>query len=108
MSRFYKNYMEFFFVVLMVLGILIALLAPNPFIRYLIIFIAGIFAGKVMLERKMNIRFPYIIIFLGFFIGYLIGAYDSSKLFLGILFVLGAVVGYKMYEKGLIRDLKFG
>jgi hypothetical protein len=107
-SKFYKNYMEFFFLVLMVLGIVISLLAQNPFIRLTIIFMAGFFAGKVMYERKTNIRFPYVVIFIGFLIGFLLGAYYSSKILIGFFFILGAVVGYKLYEKGLIRDLKFG
>ncbi len=108
MSKFYKNYMEFFFIVLMVLGIVIALAAPNAFISYLIIFMAGFFAGKVMFERKTNIRFPYVVIFIGFLIGYLLGVYYGSRLAVGAMFLLGALVGYKVYQKGLIRDLKFG
>ena len=107
-SKFYKNYMEFFFIVLMVLGIAIALLAPNLFTSCLIIFMAGFFAGKVMYERKTNIRFPYVVIFLGFLIGFLLGAYYTSKVAMGLIFLIGAVLGYKLYEKGLIRDLKFG
>lgn len=107
MFEFYRNWMEFFFFVLMVIGILIALAAPSAFISYIIIFLAGMFAGRLIYERKRMIQLPYFLIIAGFVIGYLIGAYYGSRRMIIILFVIGAVLSYKMYDKKILRDTRF-
>ncbi len=107
MFQFYKNWMEFWFFVLMIIGVLIALAAPSAFISYIIIFISGIFAGRVIYDRKNKIQFPYFMIIIGFVIGYLIGAYYGSIRVVVALFVIGAIFGYKIYDKGLLKDTRF-
>ncbi|MBI2557877.1 hypothetical protein HYW20_01015 [Candidatus Woesearchaeota archaeon] len=107
MFEFYKNWMEFFFAVLMILGILIALLAPSAAISYVIISLSGIFAGRLIYERRHKIQLPYFMIIVGFVIGYLLGVYYGSRRVVIVLFVLGAVAGYKLYEKGVLKDVRF-
>ena len=107
MFEFYKSWMEFFFFVLMILGIFIALFAPSAIISYVIIFISGMFAGKMIYERKHKIKFPYVIIIIGFVIGYAIGVYYGSKIIAIVLFIVGYVVGNKLYEKKILRDTRF-
>lgn len=107
MFDFYKNWTEFFFAVLMVIGILIALLAPSAVISYAIISLSGIFAGRLIYERRHKIQLPYFMIIVGFVIGYLLGVYYGSKRVVIVLFVIGAIIGYKLYEKGVIKDIRF-
>ena len=107
MFEFYKNWMEFFFFVLMVIGILIALAAPSAFISYIIIFLAGMFGGRLIYERKHRVQLPYFLIIAGFVIGYLIGAYYGSKRTMIFLFVIGAVLSYKLYERKILKDTRF-
>ena len=75
MSEFYRYWMEFFFVVLMILGIVVALASPSAVISYSTIFIVGMAAGRLLYMRKHNIQLPYFLIIAGFVLGYLIGAY---------------------------------
>lgn len=107
MFEFYKNWMEFFFLVLMIIGILIALSAPSAVISYIIIFISGIFAGRLIYERKNKIQFPYLMIIAGFVIGYLLGVYYGSRRIVIVLFVIGAILSYKLYEKKILKDIKY-
>lgn len=107
MFQFYKNWMEFFFVGLMIIGALIALLAPSAIISYAISFISGMFGGRLIYERKNKIRFPYLIIIAGFFIGYLIGVYYGNRKIVITLFVLGAILSYKLYDKKILKDIRF-
>ena len=107
MFDFYKNWMEFFFVVLMIIGVLIALAAPSAVISYIIIFLSGMFAGRVIYERKDRIQFPYLMIIVGFVIGYLAGVYYGSRRIVIILFVVGAIVSYKLYDKKILKDTRF-
>jgi len=103
----YKNWMEFWFLVIMAVGILIALVAPSAVISYVISFIAGMFAGRVIYERNGKIQFPYLMIIAGFVIGYLIGVYYGSKRVVIILFIIGVILSYKLYEKKVLRDVRF-
>lgn len=107
MFEYYKNWMEFWFFVLMLLGIVIALVAPSAVISYVIAFISGIFGGRFVYERKHKVQFPYLIIMLGFFIGFLLGVYYGKKLVVIAAFILGAVFSYKFYDKKILRDTRF-
>ncbi len=107
MSSIYKNFAEFFFLVVVLLGIVISLLAPSAVISYLVIFLSGIFAGRIIYSRKNKIQFPYFMIIAGFVIGYLAGAYYGNRKVLIVLFAIGAMVGYKLFDKKILKDTKY-
>ena len=107
MIEFYKNWMELFFFILMVIGILIAFTAPSAVISYAIIFLSGIFAGRLIYERKNKMQFPYFMVITGFVIGYLIGTYYGSRRIVIALFVIGAILSYKLYDKKILKDTRF-
>ena len=107
MFEFYKNWFELFFLMIMVVGIFIALSAPSAIISYIIIFLSGIFAGRLIYERKNKIQFPYFMIIAGFVIGYLIGIYYGSRRVVIALFVIGAILSYKLYDKKILKDTKY-
>ena len=107
MLDFYKNWFESFFLVLVVIGIVIALSAPSAIISYAIIFLSGIFAGRLIYERKHKIKFPYVMIIAGFVIGYLIGVYYGSRMVVVALFAIGAILSYKLYDKKILKDTKY-
>lgn len=107
MFEFYKNWMEFFFIVLMVLGMIVALASPSAVISYFIIFFVGMFAGRLIYERKNKMQLPYLLIIAGFVIGYLIGIYYGDKKLMIILFVIGAILSYNLYNKRILKDARF-
>jgi uncharacterized membrane protein len=91
----------------MLIGVFIALLSPSAAISYIISFISGIFAGRLMYERKNKIKLPYLMIVLGFVIGYLIGVYYGSRKLVIILFVIGAILSYALYDNKILKDTRF-
>ena len=91
----------------MVIGFITALLAPSAIISYFIAFVSGMFAGRLIYERKNKIQFPYFMIIAGFVIGYLIGVYYGSRRIVILLFVIGAVLSYKVYDKKVLKDTRF-
>ena len=104
MLDFYKNYYEYLFFALVVIGIVVALLAPSAVISYAVIFLSGIFAGRLLYSRKNKTQFPYLMVIAGFVIGYLIGVYYGSRRIAIALFAIGAVVGYKLFDKKILKD----
>ena len=104
MLDFYKNYYEFLFFALVIIGIVVALLAPSAVISYAIIFLSGIFAGRLLYSRKSKTQFPYFMVIAGFVIGYLIGVYHGSRGIAIALFAIGSLVGYKLFDKKILKD----
>ncbi len=107
MFQYYKNWMEFWFLVLMIIGGFIALLAPSAVISYVIAFMTGLAAGRLIYERKEKIKFPYLMVIAGFAIGYLIGVYYGNRKLVIFLFVIGAIIAYKLYSKKILKDTKY-
>tara|TARA_B100001971_G_scaffold42872_1_gene37826 strand:- start:94 stop:426 length:333 start_codon:yes stop_codon:yes gene_type:complete len=106
---FFKNWAEFFFFVIMVLGLIVALWATSfsAVISYIVVFLSGMIGGRLLYERKKKLIFPYYIILAGFMIGYVIGTYYGSRKVVIILFVLGILFSYHLYNKGYVRDIIF-
>lgn len=106
---FFKNWAEFFFFVVMVIGFVVALLAPSAFISYIIVFLSGMIGGRLLYDRKGKLTFPYYIIIIGFLLGYVIGTYIGygDKTVVIILFVLGVLLSYHLHKKGYVRDVAF-
>src|SRR3989344_8141927 len=99
MFEFPRNWLELSFCVLLIVGVRIALAAPSAAISYVIIFLAGIFSGRLIYEKRSKIQLPYFLIIISFVIGYLIGVYYGSRRVIIALFVVGAVLGYKRSEE---------
>ena len=104
---FFKNWVEFFFFVLMVVGYMIGLLATSAVISYIVIFLSGMIFGRLLYDRKMKLTFPYYVILIGFLIGYVIGTYYGSRKIVIVLFIIGVIFSYYLNKKGYIRDVPY-
>ena len=104
---FFRSYAESLFFVLMIIGIIVALAVPSAVLSYLIIFVSGMMAGRIMYWRKDKMRFAYYLIILGFLIGFVIGTYYGSKQIVILLFLIGSVLSYYLYDKKIFRDTLF-
>ena len=104
---YFKNWAEIFFFILLIIGFLIALMAPSAVVSYIVIFVCGMICGRMIYERKDKGIFPYFIIILGFFVGYLLGAYRGEREIMSVLFILGALISWYVYDKGILRDIRF-
>jgi hypothetical protein len=103
---FFKNWAEFLFFVLIIIGFIISIAAPSAVISYTIIFIVGLMSGRLLYERKNKLAFPYVLIVIGFIIGYILGAFYGNKLTILTLYLIGIWIGYQIFDKGIIHDLK--
>ena len=104
---FFRSWAEFFFFVVMIIGFIIAIIAPSAVISYIVVFLSGMIGGRLLYERKTKLIFPYYIIIIGFIIGYMIGTYYGSRQVVIVLFVLGILLSYHLHNKGYIRDVSF-
>ena len=103
----WKNWAEVFFVVLLLIGFFVSIALPNPWINYLIIFLAGILSGRwIYMKKGKQPLFPFFLIIVGFLFGYMLGAYPSDIInakIIAMLFILGGIIGYYIHKKGYIK-----
>ena len=107
MFEFYKDYMEFFFIVLIAAGLILALIAPSAVISYILILLSGLAAGRLVYERKNKILLPYLIIIAGFLVGYLIGMRYGDRTVVVEAFLIGSAFSYYLFEKKVLNDTRF-
>jgi len=105
--NYFDSWVEFFFFVLLVIGFITALFAPSAVVSYTVIFVSGMIGGRLIYERKEKLKFPYYLIVIGFLVGYAIGAYYGNKSVIITLFVLGNIVSYYLYDKGIVHDIRY-
>ncbi len=84
---FFKSWVEFFFFVLMVLGAIIALFAKSAVISYIVIFLSGMFAGRIIYFKHHGLKTGYYIILFGY--------------------LIGGVLSYYLFKKKVLRDITF-
>ena len=102
-----KNWMEFWSVILMVLGLVLALFTSSAVINYMLIFVSGMFAGRIIYERQHKVAFPYYVIITAFIIGYLIGMRYGNRYAVTLIFIAGAIISFRMFQKSIIRDTRY-
>jgi hypothetical protein len=103
---FFKNWVEICFLILLVMGFVLSLFAPSAVLSYMMIFLVGMYAGRLVYYRKKSMVFPYVMVMVGFLIGYLIGARYGNWLVIAVLFVLGSIFSYYLHSEGYIKGIK--
>jgi hypothetical protein len=101
---YWSEWAEFFFFVLLFVGIVIGILSPSAAITYLVGFFSGMMAGRLLYERKNKGRAPYLLIIIGFLMGYVIGTFYGDRRITFLLFVFGAVLSYYLFNKKILKD----
>lgn len=105
-ETFFRHWAELVAFWVMIAGIIIAFISPSAFVSYIIIFLCGLIAGRVLYERKHFFNLPVVIIMLGFLAGFMIGSLKNygNPIIIVVLFVAGKIVAQKLYEKGVVKD----
>lgn len=101
---FWQQWSEAFFIIVLIVGFLVALFIKNAIFVYIIIFCIGLMAGRAIFKKKgKQPLFPFFLIIIGFFIGYLIGAFNFNKKMITFLFIAGAIISYYIHKKGYVK-----
>jgi len=108
MSRWlYDKWTEFFFFIIMLAGVIIALTARSALVSYVVILIAGIMAGRIIKGGETRLGFPIYMLITGFLVGYLIGSYQYSKVIILLLYMIGMVGSNYVFSREIIKDIRF-
>ena len=107
MIKIDEQWVETFALFFIVLGFVLSILIKNTNLIYLTSLIAGFVAGRVFyLKRFKEPIFPFVIIIIGFLVGYVIGSFSASRVVNLILFALSFAGSYYLHMKKIITIFK--
>jgi hypothetical protein len=99
----WKAWPEWTSLVLLILGFVIALSIPSFWINTTMIFLAGLFVGRVVYKKKGNVPlFPFMLIVIIFMAGYLLGSYAYNRFWILIIFIIGTILSYRLHKNKYI------
>ena len=102
-----EQWPELFFVAFIVVGFIIAVALRNSIFSYFSVFCGGFLAARVYYQKKMKEPiFPFILIIIGFLVGYLIGGIWVSRLLILLFFALGFVISFYLHRKKFLVIFK--
>ncbi|MBW2991619.1 hypothetical protein KY345_00190 [Candidatus Woesearchaeota archaeon] len=94
---------EYFMILLMVIGFLVAITLDSMWLNIVVIFIAGLMAGRLLYGREKKHKFTHYLIVIGFLIGYLLGSYSFNKKMIAAVFIGSAILSYYLHKKGYVE-----
>lgn len=100
---FWKQWGEAFFIILLLLGFVLSISIKSAILNYVVIFCAGLMAGRVFFKKKgRQPLFPFFLIIVGFLVGYMLGSFVFNTKLIAFLFILGSAISYYIHKKGYI------
>tara|TARA_Y100000310_G_scaffold336431_1_gene420960 strand:- start:478 stop:834 length:357 start_codon:yes stop_codon:yes gene_type:complete len=102
-----ESWVENIILLLLVIGFFIAILSFNSFLSYLSIFLAGALAGRIYyIKKHKEPILPFVLLILGFLLGYLIGGFWISRVWSFIFFGIGFSLSYYLHRKKILVIFK--
>jgi hypothetical protein len=102
-----EHWAEVLAAIVLLLGFLIALVLRSTLIHYLVILVAGLLAGRIIYAKyKKQPIFPFILIIIGFLLGFMLGAITANKIAIIIVFAVGASISYWIHKEGYVGFFK--
>jgi len=92
--------MEILFIILLIIGLVVALVVDNVFLTYLIVIVSGIGMGFLLYQKRNELRGKYMVSCLSFIIGYIV-ANSGIRIRLIIVFLISIFLGYMVYKQFL-------
>ncbi len=102
-ADFAYNWVEYLFIVLLIIGFILALKVGSAVMAYIIISLCGLMSGRIFYRIRNKPQFTFYVIIIGFLLGYLLGSYYGNKKLILMFFVLFNIISYFIYKKGYIK-----
>lgn len=103
-----ESWAEAIFVILILVGFFLALLLHSGILSYAVIIMGGFLAGRFFYKRRIaQPIFPFILIIIGFLIGFMLGGSLWANPFAVIILFIAATIGsYILHQKGYLEYFK--
>ena|SRR3989338_3558252 len=89
------------------IGFIVAVLLQSAFLSYLSVLLAGFMAGRILYSKRHHQPIlPFVLMIVGFLVGYLVGNFWASRFWTLVFFCFGYVVSYYLHEKKILVIFK--
>ena len=99
-SGLFTNWVEGFFVILLLLGFVLAAVIKSAPLSYIVAFLSGAFFGKIIYHQKKDALLHYTLLTIGFIIGYTLGNLANNWLLTLLFLALGIALSYAAHDQG--------
>ncbi len=102
-----EQWAEVLAVLFLVLGFIIAILLQSALFTYLSVIVAGFLAARLYYVRRFKEPvFPFVLIIVGFLLGYLLGGFWASRFWALVFFALAFGISYYLHLKEILVIFK--
>jgi hypothetical protein len=89
------------------IGFVIAILLRSAFLTYLAVVVCGSLAARLYYMRRYSEPiFPFILMIVGFLVGYFLGSFWASRIWVVIFFMIAFWVSYYLHSKEILVIFK--
>lgn len=103
---FYKDTLEYLFIAVLIMGFLLAIFIRSALVSYVIIIIVGLMVGRQFYFKQKNLPLSRYVLAFAFVIGFMVGSFYASWLWLAFFFVVGAYSGFQLHKHKIINELE--
>lgn len=102
-----ETWVETLTVIFILIGFVVSLLLTNTGGIYLIVFLSGLLAGRIIyIKRFKEPIFPFVLTIIGFLFGYILGGFKASKFWIVVFFLSSLGISYYVHLKKIITTFK--
>jgi hypothetical protein len=102
-----EKWVEWFIILFLLLGFFLAVILRSPTFSYLSLLLAGALAGRILyIKYQKEPILPFLLIIVGFLLGYLLGSFWVNRLLAFIVFALAFGLSYYLHLKRIIVIFK--
>ena len=102
---YWQSWAEFYALLLLLVGFLFAVVIRSAWISFVVAFLAGFLAGRLIYGVRKKHKFTHYLIVIGFLFGYLVGSFGFDKRVIAFLFVVGGLLSYYLHDKGYVEKI---
>ena len=102
-----ENWVEYAFFVLLVLGFFFSAGSGSAVMSYIMIFLCSMMGGRLLYRLKKDSKVPWVIILIGFLIGFVMGSFYANKRIITVCYIAGIWLSYYIHDKDLIHTTEF-
>lgn len=90
-----------------VLGLVVSVSLQNPLLSYITVISAGFLAGRIYyIKHQKEPILPFVLMIVGFLLGYVVGSVWVDRIWVLILFVLAFGISYYLHLKQILAIFK--
>lgn len=105
--KFEEQWAELLALFFLFVGFILVVMLRKPAYIYLVVFLAGLLAGRTYFLKKMKEPLlPFVLMIIGFLVGVLVGVFWASRLISIILFMVSFILSYYLHQKYILGRFK--